>query len=190
LIGDTAFNLNIIDTPGLFEVSDDNNSRSNEDILDIIQMCLEMSITKIHVIIFVYNVTQTVNVEDANAFDILSRHFEAFKSNSLLVFTHAEKAMRRINNILNDWKSSPMKKVLEFVGENIIFTGALDADFLDNDENMRSKLLEVVKTQRAHVLTKIVSFSNPVKLPWGIFDKHKTALTNMVERSKQQGEQN
>lgn len=68
--GLASFNINIIDTPGLFEVvRSDAKARDIETLETMILQCMKAEITKIHCIFFVIAYNGTVNRHDLEALD-------------------------------------------------------------------------------------------------------------------------
>ncbi|CAF4681899.1 unnamed protein product, partial [Rotaria sp. Silwood2] len=84
--------LNIIDTPGLFEHSNNEvDIRDNDMILKTIGICISMEITKFHVICFCVSLTTGISREDIQSLSLLIDYLgpEASK-NSCLIITRCE----------------------------------------------------------------------------------------------------
>ena len=84
--------LNIIDTPGLFEHSNNElDIRDNETILKTIGFCINMETKKFHAICFCVSLVAGINQEDIKSLELLADYFgsEASK-NSCLIITRCE----------------------------------------------------------------------------------------------------
>ncbi|CAF1605094.1 unnamed protein product, partial [Didymodactylos carnosus] len=80
--------LNIIDTPGLFEHSNNEvDIRDNEVILKTIGLCMTMEITKFHAICFCVSIVAGINREDINSLELLQDYLgvETSKNSCLIV---------------------------------------------------------------------------------------------------------
>jgi hypothetical protein len=88
------YNVNIIDTPGLFEVKAKDSSsdiRDNDVIKKMILKCMEYEITKIHAIFFVCSFTAGVNREDLLAFAEFLKLFKGAEGNIAMLITRSER---------------------------------------------------------------------------------------------------
>jgi len=88
---ETNFNINIIDTPGLFEVKLDPNAQRTNDLLQrTIYTCLEYEITKINIIFIVVSLQAGLSGEDVESINIFMELFKGGEDMVYLLVTHAE----------------------------------------------------------------------------------------------------
>lgn len=159
------FTINIIDTPGLFEVKDKDNidtERTNEVIAQTITKCLENEITNIHCIILFLTFEAGINRDDIAAMKLFLEMFGGCGVSVALCVTHADKH--------NDtWRKSIREQLLqhpelsELVKQEsmqILFMGCVDTKdrtYFDEDTlkddylsvyEMRKEMLELVFAAR------------------------------------------
>lgn len=122
--------LNIIDTPGLFEIKAAGKpERNNEAILNIIAKCLNKELTKFHIICFCVPFETSVNHQDIDAITLFMEFAGAgISSNCCLLFTQAESETQQARDQrVAELKVAPQfNKILPFFKKGVYFTGALN----------------------------------------------------------------
>jgi len=157
------YNINIIDTPGLFErVVDRSKERNNEMIKSTISKCLEFEITKVHAVFFVCSFETGIHKDDIESILEMNELFKgADKAFSLLV-THCEKkSVAAQANLEDQIRQIPQLQEF-FANQNVevFFTGALDPDDYNNgvNQSVEVNLLNVL-TLRKELYTHIFEAS-------------------------------
>jgi GTP-binding protein EngB required for normal cell division len=124
--------LNIIDTPGFVERgTDELDARDNDNILKIIDECINQELTKCHVICFCIAITCGINEQDFQILRLLFRIFgDSISSNACLIVTHCESKNEDERAILKSQLSEDVhfKKLVGFFKLGIFFSGALNPD--------------------------------------------------------------
>jgi GTP-binding protein EngB required for normal cell division len=122
------FNISIIDTPGLFEVTMDNSARDNDALEEIVLKCMKAEITKIHAIFFVVAYNGAVNIQDIEALERFIKLFGGAENHINILITKCEKLSQTDKEkIVKDFQNYPqMKDLLKKVGQQIYFTGAVE----------------------------------------------------------------
>jgi len=147
------YNLNIIDTPGLFEQKTDVEKVRNNDVLKkTILTCLEYEITNIHAIFLVCSFEQGVNVQDLEAIREFVDLFGGAEESICLLITRAEGyTQERKTQMINDIMQHPsLKDFVSLIKDKIFFTGAISSG------NTETGALEAVKrdTQNVYFMRK------------------------------------
>ena len=131
-IDGTNFLLNIIDTPGLFEsYSDEAMVRDNGTILKVIEKCINLEITKFHLICFAFSMPAGIQSDDVSALQLFIDHLGPdLSKNSCLIITRAESKTegqrnRLLAELLNDLE---FKRISTYFERGIFFTGAINYD--------------------------------------------------------------
>jgi hypothetical protein len=139
---DNKMVLNIIDTPGLFERgTNEIDIRDNDTILRTISFCVNMEITKFHVICYCIAITNGINAEDIKSLELLTRHFGSnLARNSCLIITHCES---KTEDQLELYKRELLqdqyfKNIASYFTLGISFSGSLNRD----DYNRGNESLE------------------------------------------------
>ena len=124
--------LNIIDTPGLFEHhSDKDIIRTNQVIMEVIARCVNLEITKFHMICICVAITAGINTEDIKSIQLFMKHLGSeAQSNLCLIVTHAElyDAARRESIISDLQKDMHFREIASYFKKGIFFSGILDPD--------------------------------------------------------------
>jgi hypothetical protein len=122
-----AFSLNVIDTPGLFEVrANVKEKRTNAQIFDLIEENLRENLTKISAIFILIPAASTLNEEDLEMLKLVKEFLgESFTKNTFLVFTKSdmfklETLKIKITEFLESAISQPF---VEFCQGGIYFSG-------------------------------------------------------------------
>jgi len=146
----TNYNINIMDTPGLFErkTAKESDARNNEMIKSIIFKCLEFEITKIHALFFVCSFESGINTEDVQSILEMNKLFAGGnKTFSLLVTRSETKISKRRTELEEQIRKVPeLQKFFEDPNAKVFFTGALNAD------DKESGAVDAVKRNLANVL--------------------------------------
>jgi len=116
--------VNIIDTPGLFEITkDETKRRTNEEIISLIMDCLRNEITKIHKIFFVFSKLLGLQPSNVDSINILLERFPAFEDKCALIMTNCEDILEEdIEVYTNDLKCSKIKNINKMP---ILFSGCI-----------------------------------------------------------------
>jgi len=161
--------LNIIDTPGLFEIKDiqTGGERTNEVIAQTISKCLEHEITNINVIIMFGTFEAGINRDDIKAMEIFLDMFGGSNVKIALCITHADKhdddwqEMRRLE--LNKLKL--MKELIEKENMAILFMGCVGKSYINvNSDQDLLELYMRIYLMRREMLQMIFSAENRVQL--------------------------
>ena len=124
--------LNIIDTPGLFERGHQHDEiRDNETIMRTIQMCVNLEITKFHVIGFCISLTSGINTEDIESLKQIIKYIgEDLTNNSCLIITHCEsKTTEQQTKLVDELKKDAFfQSIGSFFKLGVFFSGSLDRD--------------------------------------------------------------
>lgn len=155
------YSLNIIDSPGLFEVKDKDHldaERTNEVIAQTIATCLENEITNIHCIIMFATFEAGINRDDIESMKVFLDMFGGCGVRVLLCITHADKHSDEWRVSIRDQllKHPELASLIEKEDMPIMFMGCVDTkdkvyrtmDDLQEDlvsvYNMRKDVLELI----------------------------------------------
>jgi len=165
-----SYSINIIDTPGLFEVRTTSTSkRSNEEILHSITDCIRGSITSISCVFIVVPFTSVLNQEDLQALIAIQEFLgtsEIVKSKVYLIFSKSDAfQLENLGDRLNEFLESDISKTyLEFCRGGIYFTGAISGEsVLEYGEMYASKVKRKVVCLRQCLIDAILT-SEPVPI--------------------------
>jgi len=93
------YQLNIIDSPGLFEATEiHGDQRTNKTILDLALACVDNSLTSVHCFAIVHRQDETLSEENLETFRQLYPILDDIKSNCYLIITHCEKLNKAKRN--------------------------------------------------------------------------------------------
>lgn len=147
--GGKYFNVNILDTPGLFERGRNmNETRDSEVLLGIITKVVDLEISRLHKIYFVIHVSAGLDQHDIESLLLFKKQFEGANNLIRMVFTRAESfSERRQANLKEQLKEVPE---LAPLADTMLFIGAIPEDKRDqltererrNIVSMREKLLD------------------------------------------------
>jgi len=154
----TNYTINIVDTPGLFEVNrvSEGEGRDNSFIKKCIRKCLENEIARIHCVLIFLTVEGGINDKDVKAIEIFLEDFASSKVTACLCITHAESFdQRRKDKVVEELQNYPKaSKLIDQHKVKILFMGCVDPDkhsdpiALTNAYNkvakMRKKLLKTI----------------------------------------------
>eukprot|EP01126_Amoeba_proteus_P036826 TRINITY_DN3764_c0_g2_i1.p1 TRINITY_DN3764_c0_g2~~TRINITY_DN3764_c0_g2_i1.p1 ORF type:complete len:526 (-),score=114.25 TRINITY_DN3764_c0_g2_i1:85-1662(-) len=146
---ETNYNINVMDTPGLFEItSSEDQRRTNEQLKGIIKKCIEWEFTRIHLIVIAITVETGVNKEDIEAITQFSEMFGDVAKKIVLLITrsegYSEKEKRDFISQFDDLPQlKTLKNVLDLEG-GILFSGCLASRHLSSELNAKTNLARVM----------------------------------------------
>jgi len=172
--------LNIIDTPGLFELKPKDESdflkRKNEEILKLIDECLDRELTKMNLICFVFNLKNGINDNDIEAM-ILFKNYYNLEINKycLLVITNCEDIDgNERDRLFLEFLKHPkivQNDIKNLFGLGCLFLGCLNRNDYDNsnEQSIYRQFMNVIDMRNTFIL-KIIECQNS----FNIKDKHKS----------------
>lgn len=131
------YTLNIIDTPGLFEItSEEKETRNNDMILNLIRQCTQNEIVKLHCIIIFAALDAGSNIHDVESIKIFSKIFKGVET--FLCITRAENGSKKW--MIETIKQLSEHKDLKAIPKNkILFSGCYD---IESNPNKSSKYIK------------------------------------------------
>ena len=160
--------INIIDTPGLFERSSNEvDIRDNETILKTIEMCINMEITKFHVICFCVSLTSGINKEDITSLELLIQYLgEETSKNSCLVITHCESKTEEQREKLQQELVQDLyfKKIAPFFKLGILFSGSINRDDFNLGNDSVYEQFFTISEYRAKLIEMFLSVKEPLPI--------------------------
>jgi len=145
------YQLNIIDTPGLRELCEDNKNRSDDDLMSLITFCVDNNITTLNLICFVSKAGETHQL-DVEVFEQFMKYFgKKLSAISLMVLTHSDRfTTERLEYFEQAIKRHPKSKnVYSYCEVGCLCVGAIDSDSLaqygDNEEHQKRELRRCLK---------------------------------------------
>jgi GTPase Era involved in 16S rRNA processing len=160
-----SFQLNIIDTPGLQEVHENDESRTDAELLKLAAVCVEKHITSLNVVCFVSRAGET-HRNDVVLFDTVQKFLgDKFADISMMVLTHcdefSDKRLKEFERNIHDHEIS--KPISQYCKLGIAQYGAINyttlEQFPEKDVQqavVRSKLTRIGK-MRKQFIDKIIS---------------------------------
>jgi len=155
--------LNILDTPGLKETKlRAIDVRTDEEISSLISSCLKEKFIDIDVIGFVFSCVQNISNDDLEVFEALRGFIgEDWKSNSLLILTHAEsRTEQSLEKFVAELKLGERhRNIVEYCSMGWAAVGALQQDTLDNyKQDLDEDAYEyfVKKKEKKYVVFKLM----------------------------------
>ena len=132
VIQDLGIVLNIIDTPGVFEYTDQASLvRSDDVILMAIAKCVNHEITKFDFVWFAFAMTAGIQSDDIKALELFKNFLgPSVKPNACLIITRSETKTRTQRDKLRKQLTNDRRfeHLREYFGGGIFFTGAIDYD--------------------------------------------------------------
>jgi len=180
------YTLNVIDTPGLFEVKKVGEAaRSDEEILNMIAECLKNEITRLHGIILFCSLTAGVNDTDVIAMKKLIQTF-GVDTNMAICVTRSENTtqVQRETIVTELEQHGEIGELLKQVNSNIFFMGAVDPDRVTDDSTLEKIVAQVIE-DRANFLEFIFLCQNDTKIEDLKFVKDKRVEIKRKIRSRQ-----
>eukprot|EP01087_Luapelamoeba_hula_P012075 TRINITY_DN3354_c0_g1_i1.p1 TRINITY_DN3354_c0_g1~~TRINITY_DN3354_c0_g1_i1.p1 ORF type:complete len:378 (-),score=81.05 TRINITY_DN3354_c0_g1_i1:73-1206(-) len=142
----TNFNVNIMDTPGLFEVTEAGKKRTNAMLKEMISDCLAFEITHIHALFFLCSFSGGINHHDIQAILDMNEMFKGADKVFNLLVTRCESSSDRPQLEAQIRSIPELKDFFANPNVNLFFMGALEKD----DFLMGS--LESVEAKLEHIL--------------------------------------
>lgn len=126
------YTVNVIDTPGLFEVkaaTDDQKARTNEQIQGIISKCLEHEITGVHAVILFASFETGINPEDLAALETFLEMFGGSGVRIGLCITRADRhnATWRRERQKEIMQHEKLKEMITRENIEVLFLGCVEA---------------------------------------------------------------
>jgi GTP-binding protein EngB required for normal cell division len=160
--------INIIDTPGLFERGNNEvDIRDNETILQTIAMCINMEITKFHVICFCVSLTSGINKEDITSLELLIDYLgKETSKNSCLVITHCESKTEKQRDKLRGELVQDLyfKKIAPFFELGILFSGSINRDDFNLGNESVYEQFFTISDYRAALIKLFLSVKEPLPI--------------------------
>lgn len=181
------YNINIIDTPGLFErLKETSEIRENELIMDVILKCLQFEITKIHCLFFVCSFESGINAEDVASVLKLNKLFAGGNKAFNLLVTHCEGKSPEIRKEMEKQirEIPELKEFFASADVKIFFLGALNYDFYDRgDVTGIARLLTNVLIMRTTIYKHIFSCSDNCHITkLEFFEKQQQNISALAEK--------
>lgn len=160
--------LNIIDTPGVFEHNSEQALiRDNAQIMTTIEKCINLEITKFHLICFAFSMPAGIQSDDIEALELFIKYLGPdLARNSCLVITRAEgkteeqkKKLRE--ELLNDRE---FKSVSHYFERGIFFTGSINYDDYLNASSAIVDQYKNVLTYRTDLLNEFSKNYEPFQI--------------------------
>ncbi|CAF1425973.1 unnamed protein product [Rotaria magnacalcarata] len=160
--------INIIDTPGLFERSTTEvDIRDNTTILNTIGTCINMEITKFHVICFCVSLTNGINGDDIKSLEILIEYLgKKISKISCLIITHCESKSEEKRNKLKEElvQDNYFKKIAPFFELGIFFSGSINPDDFHNGNDSVIDQYCMVSEYRTQLIELFLSIKEPLPI--------------------------
>jgi GTP-binding protein EngB required for normal cell division len=163
------YTLNIIDTPGLYEVRHDpNEMRTNEQLFSLLRdIFVSGRVRALNIICFV-TIAGKTHQNDIETFTSLINFLgDRYKPISCLVLTHCDKiSTETLDRLSQDIKTHPeCASIVDYCQLGIHYHGTIDMDDLSTyDEEMREMVkkstLKRIDPMRTHLLDFFLSRSN------------------------------
>ncbi len=178
---DNSMVLNIIDTPGLFERgTDEIDLRDNDTILRTISFCMNMEITKFHVICYCIAISNGINAEDIKSLELLTTHFGSdLARNSSLIITHCE---TKTEDQLEIYKRELLqdkffKNIASYFTLGIYFSGSLNRDdYNKGNESLEDQYVTICEYREK--LIELFTCENIDPFPICQLVQNKMSITN------------
>jgi GTP-binding protein EngB required for normal cell division len=156
--------LNMIDTPGVFEVkADEAKVRTNEMILKVISQCSQSEITKLHSVCIFASFETGVNIEDIEAIKMFNTIFRG--ANILLVITRSEDKPIKWKDSMKDQllKHPGLKDILK--NDQIYFMGCFDPNTSPlTDKSQIINCYKQVNLMRTTLLQRVFACDKPMQI--------------------------
>lgn len=160
--------LNIIDTPGLFEHSNNEvDIRDNDIILKTIGFCINMEITKFHAICFCVSLAAGINQEDIRSIELLIEYLGPETSkNACLIITRSEtleegQRKRLRNELMED---ACFKKIGTFFKLGVYFSGAINGDDLNRGSDNVYHQFCTISDYREQLIEVFLKVNDPLPI--------------------------
>jgi GTPase SAR1 family protein len=165
-IDDINLILNIMDTPGLFERSRTRGTGNNNDaILKTIEMCINLEVTKFHMICFAMVVTTGIQRDDVETLKVfIDRLGPELSQNSCLILTHAESKTpkQRLQMRQELLESADFDQIGRYFKRGIFFTGTINYDDYNKGEETIFNQYKTVLEYRKELLSEFAKDIKPI----------------------------
>ena len=160
--------LNIIDTPGLFERNTNEvDIRDNDAILSTIGTCINMEITKFHVVCFAVSLSNGINNEDIKSLELLIGYLgNKISKISCLIITHCESKSEEQRKKLKDelLQDAYFKKISAFFKLGIMFSGAINPDDINAGHDSAYNQYFTISDYRTQLIELFLSIKEPLPI--------------------------
>ncbi|CAG2165272.1 unnamed protein product [Oppiella nova] len=161
--------LNIIDTPGLKEVREDGDSRTDSELLKLATKCVQENITTLNVVCFVSRAGET-HLQDTEVFEEVKKCLgDKYARISMMLLTHCDDYKdSRLDQFEDTIKSHPKsKKYYDYCQLGLYRYGAIDLTKLEPYDQETASMIVMSKLKRNEVmrekfLSKILSCTDTV----------------------------
>jgi len=134
------FNINIIDTPGLFEITQDGqHARADAQIMDMITDCLKHEVTKLNMVVLFCSLIYGINDTDIYAMEKLIEHLGT-EVTTVICITRGEQMTEEVReeNIEQLKQYRRTKDLINLVEGRVIFSGSIDAEKVVDEKSLNS----------------------------------------------------
>lgn len=177
--------LNVMDTPGLSEKSENGSGRKDEELLDVIGKAMNKEMNQYHAIFFCASLESGSNKDDLEAFvkfrDLLG---EKVRDHLCLVITRCEsKTQEQQNTLVNQMQQlNEYKTMLDYFKGGIFFSGALAFDTfnLANSSEVERQFQTVVNMRR-----RLFEFILEKRTSINVMNLNMSDVKRMLEEQKQ-----
>jgi GTP-binding protein EngB required for normal cell division len=164
----TKYSINIVDTPGLFEVRrvSEGKGRDNRFIRQCINKCLENEIARVHCVLIFLTVQGGINVQDVESIETFLTDFGSKDIRTCLVITHAEDfSQERMNKVVKELNEYPRAcKLLKEHQVEILFSGSVDPEKYTVEQDLARAYKKVYKLREKILQTIFEAPSEGAKL--------------------------
>jgi GTP-binding protein EngB required for normal cell division len=172
--------FNMIDTPGLFEVVDTEEkreTRNNDQLIRVINQCMEMEITKVHCVVVFASFETGINKQDLEAIAVFREIFAG--CNMRLCITRTEdKPTGWRQRIQTQIQKIPELKDLS---DHILWMGCYDQNLKPAETPEKAdRLYRKIYQMRKNFLTTIFNMNEPTQLKKLGLYKHTEAKYGLV----------
>eukprot|EP01084_Bolivina_argentea_P172446 298711_1 len=155
--------LNIMDTPGLFERTIDiNDQRTNEIILDTIKKCIELEITKINHVYFVMSIQQGLNTEDLKSFRLFAELFLGMEHKISVIISFAQNlsTQKQYDHYIDQFtKVADLRSMYEKINGRIFFLGAISTGAMYDIATLKRNVYQQRRLLFQHILKQTSSYN-------------------------------
>jgi len=178
------YTINIIDTPGLFEIGT-GTVRDTNEIMRLIHRCIDMEITKIHQVFFVYNLRNGLFKEDLDSFSEFLKVFKGMEDKISILLTFSESwGVAKKQNIRKQFEDLPQfAHMKETVQNKIFYLGSLNKDRMEVDtQEVTNQLQKSICVQRLTLLDHITKLKETFNVKdLLVYKNQETLVKNLVK---------
>jgi len=153
--GKKIYNVNIMDTPGLFERTYnpiEDKKRVHEETLHIINKCVDSDLTKIHHVFFVISLAAGITQQDLDSFKEFQKLFIGMedKISLIITFSEAYDEETKQNVISQITGDKELLDLFQMTKDRIFFMGSISVwESRSKDEIQKTTIAANVKQLRA-----------------------------------------